>query len=55
LDPDEDFYHVAEDDKSSCDDANKMKTDDIADWKELAEASFSSDLLVDSCSCSSLL
>ncbi len=54
--PEEDFYDVTKDNiMSSTDDGKKMNTDEIADWKELAEASFSSDLLGDSFSCSSLL
>mmetsp|Transcript_1045 Transcript_1045/g.2202 ORF Transcript_1045/g.2202 Transcript_1045/m.2202 type:complete len:429 (-) Transcript_1045:52-1338(-) len=56
LDTEEHVNNAAENNiASSSNHLKKMKTDNNADWKELAEASFSSDLLVDTCSCSSLL
>ncbi len=45
FDPDEDFR---------AHDSNKTNSDEVPEWNELAEASFSSDLLIDSCSCLSL-
>jgi len=54
FDPDEDFQANEGGILCSTDDGKKTKSDKVLDWKELAEASFSSDLLVDSCSCLSL-
>lgn len=54
FDPDEDFQANEGDNLCSTDDGKKTKSDKVPDWRELAEASFSSDLLVDSCSCLSL-